>query len=921
VQFKVDGANLGSEDQAAPYQIAWDTTTASNGTHTLTAIARDASNNTTTSSPVSVTVSNVNPNDPSVIGQWSQVYTWPLVGIHQILLPTGKVLTWEDENVNPPSSVLDPTTMTFTSVPYTAMDLFCTGHGLLPDGRVFIAGGHIANWVGTTGATIFDPSTQTWSAKTPMSFARWYPTVTALPDGRMLVLSGAINCEGCNATTPEVYDPATNSWTKLTNAAIELYLYPHAFVLPDGRVLVTGNYEVPSPARVLDLPSQTWTTVDPISVDGGSSAMYLPGKILKVGTTANSDPPYRNSVANAYVLDMNQSSPRWRQVASMNFPRTYMNLTLLPDGNVLVTGGGSVTDPFNTTAGVFAAEMWSPTTETFTKMASMQTRRVYHSTALLLPDGRVLVAGSGEFGSGSVNELNAEVYSPPYLFKGVRPTISSAPSVVQYGETFAVQTPDAARIAKVSLMRLGAVTHAFNESQSYLPLSFTQASGGLNVQAPISPNLAPPGPYMLFLVDSNGVPSVATFVKVPLATADSQPPSAPANLSASSPSAGIISLSWGAATDNVGVVSYNIHRGTSPGVVPTAANRVGQSATTGYTDTAFSASGTYYYVVTAQDAAGNVSGASNEAVVTATADTTAPSVSITTPNAGATVSGVTTVTATASDDVGVVRVQLLLDGAPLGSELTQPPYTMNWDTSTAPNGTHTLSAQARDAAGNQATAINLPVIVSNVVPVGLVASYSFNEGSGGTVNDSSGNGNTGSINGARWTQGKYGNALEFAPSSWVTVADSNTLDLSTGMTIEAWVFPTVTKTDWATLVIKERPAGLAYALYGSSPQNQPGAYMFTTSDQGLAGPSALPLNTWTHVAATYDGTTLRIFINGTEAASTFASGNIIVSGGALRMGGNNVWGEYFTGRIDEIRIYNRALTQAQIQNDMNTPLP
>jgi hypothetical protein len=650
--------------------------------------------------------------------------------------------------------------------------------------------------------------------------------------------------------------------------------------------------------------------------------MYLPGKVLKVGTAANSESPYTNSATTAYVLDMNQSSPQWRQVPSMLFPRTYMNLTLLPDGNVLVTGGGTVTDPFNTTAGVYAAEMWSPTTEMFTKMASMQTMRVYHSTALLLPDGRVLVAGSGEFGSGSVNQLNAEVYSPPYLFKGTRPTISSAPSVIQYGQTFTVQTPDAAEIAKVSLMRLGAVTHAFNESQSYLPLSFTQASGALNVQAPLNANLAPPGYYMLFLVNTNGVPSVAAFVRVPLATADTQPPSAPINLAASSPSAGTISLNWTAATDNVGVVSYNVHRGTSPGVVPTSANRVGQSTTTNYTDTAFSVSGTYYYVVTAQDAAGNVSGASNEAVITATADTTPPVVSITTPSAGATLSGVTTVSAAASDDVGVVGVQLLLDGAPLGSEFTRPPYTINWDTSAAPNGTHTLSARARDAAGNQATASSITVTVSNGAPVGLVASYSFNEGSGGTVNDSSGNGNTGAISGANWTTGKYGGALQFTgTSSWVSVADSTSLDLTTGMTIEAWVYPTATKTNWATLVMKERPSGLAYVLYGSSPQNQPNAYLFTTTEQGVTAPNALPLNTWTHVAASYDGTKLRIFINGTEAASTFVSGNITVSGGALRIGGNSVWGEYFIGKIDEIRIYNQALTQAQIQNDMNTPLP
>lgn len=203
----------------------------------------------------------------------------------------------------------------------------------------------------------------------------------------------------------------------------------------------------------------------------------------------------------------------------MAFPRIYHTLTLLPDGTVLATGGGRTTDAVDLSATnvVYEAELWSPVTETWTTLARMSTPRLYHSTALLLPDGRVLVAGGGLFfGSPDpTDQLSAEIYSPPYLFKGTRPTITSAPTTLQYGTSFSMATPDAARIATVSLIRLGSVTHSFNFDQRFLKLTFQQISGGLSVQAPANANLAPPGYYMLFLVDTNGVSSVASIVQFP----------------------------------------------------------------------------------------------------------------------------------------------------------------------------------------------------------------------------------------------------------------------------------------------------------------------------------------------------------------------------------------------------------------------
>jgi hypothetical protein len=197
----------------------------------------------------------------------------------------------------------------------------------------------------------------------------------------------------------------------------------------------------------------------------------------------------------------------------MAFPRTEHNLTMLPDGTVLVTGGSRNSDVGDTASAVHEAEVWSPTTETWTVLAAMQTPRMYHSTALLLPDGRVLVAGGGR-DFPEVDQLSAEIYSPPYLFKGPRPAITSAPTGIQYATAFSVATPDGARIASVSLVRSGSVTHAFNQNQRFVPVTFQAASGGLTIQAPANANLAPPGYYMLFIVDTNGIPSVAAMVKL-----------------------------------------------------------------------------------------------------------------------------------------------------------------------------------------------------------------------------------------------------------------------------------------------------------------------------------------------------------------------------------------------------------------------
>ena len=201
---------------------------------------------------------------------------------------------------------------------------------------------------------------------------------------------------------------------------------------------------------------------------------------------------------------------------------------------------------------------------------------------------------------------------------------------------------------------------------------------------------------------------------------------------------------------------------------------------------------------------------------------------------------------------------------------------------------------------------------------GLVAGYHFDEGSGSTVADSSGNDNTGTISGATWTTaGKFGNALVFnGTSNRVNVPDANSLDLTNGMTLEAWVYPT-TLSGWNSVILKERGSnGLAYALYANDNGSRPSGYVRIGSDRSVRGNGALPLNTWTHLAVTYDGAFLRLYQNGVEVGSRAQTGNITTSSQALQIGGNTVWGEYFSGRIDEVHIYNRALTATEIQNEL-----
>jgi hypothetical protein len=453
---------------------------------------------------------------PDQVGSWSSLMSWPLVAAHSILMPNGKLLLMDGWVAPNPTQLFDPVTNTLTSMinPF-GRDIFCSGHTTLPDGRVLIAGGHgFTNTIGIDATSLFDPVTNHWSAGPAMSFARWYPTLTELGDGRLVAISGNIT-QTTWADTPEIYDPTTNTWRVISGvntSQVHEEEYPLSFLLPSGKIFTIAS----SAARsyVLDPIAPSWSAVGGATLYNGSAVMYLPGKILYSGggTPLDSATP---ALATAQTIDLTAANPIWMAAGTMNTARYAHTLVVLPDGKVLAVGGGANLDQQDLVSAPLSLEEWDPTSGQWTLLASMAVPRVYHSTAVLLPDGRVLVAGGGHAdGTSSPAEYNAQYYSPPYLFKGARPSITAAPTNATYGSVITIGTPDAASIASVVLISLAADTHTLDMSGHFVPLTFTANSGQLSANIPSSSSLVPPGYYMLFVVNSAGVPAVAPFIQI-----------------------------------------------------------------------------------------------------------------------------------------------------------------------------------------------------------------------------------------------------------------------------------------------------------------------------------------------------------------------------------------------------------------------
>ena len=439
------------------------------------------------------------------LGVWTAPFDWPVVAVHLHLLRGGQVLSFGPKRT---PIVWDISSGTFTEVPSTTQ-VFCSGHAPLPDGRLLVTGGHILHDHGLPDVNIFDPASRSWTAVAPMAQGRWYPSTTVLANGDMLTVGGA-DSSAAMVTVPEVWNGS--SWHRLIGANLELPYYPWLFQAPNGKVFYAGHAKA---TYYLDTQGDgAWTFLGNSNYgerEFGSAVMYEPGKVLIVGGGGfNSSPLPTNT---AETIDLTSPAPAWQYTGSMAFRRRHVTATLLPTGEVLVTGGTAGPGMNDVPGSVHQAEIWNPATGTWKTLAANAIDRIYHSTALLLPDARVLVAGSGERATNT-DEFDAEIFSPPYLFRGSRPTLSDAPASLSYGGAFSVGTPDAGSIAKVTLVRPGSVTHAINMSQRFISLSFQSSASSLTVTAPANGNLAPPGDYLLFLVNADGVPSVGRFVNL-----------------------------------------------------------------------------------------------------------------------------------------------------------------------------------------------------------------------------------------------------------------------------------------------------------------------------------------------------------------------------------------------------------------------
>ncbi len=522
-------------------------------------------------------------------GRWLKPFEGEVPAVNMVVLEGGKILYWsgvEAHHDDGPGQQTFFTTypmvgesrvLEFTTEGHIvttpdnefgdAEDLFCSGQTMLPDGRILTAGGthwHDASQDqklfldGTRDARVYDPATDTWTKLSDMVLNRWYPTVLTTPEGDAVAASGIGNLATYSEQWEnwEIYDEANDQWSILGGTDGHLLpLYPRLHVLPGGGLAghaffsTAGTLWGPfgehpdqhewSSFQSYDLDADAWATYGlsqfgarqyassvmlPVSPDDGYTPTVVSfGGTLQQGTVAT---PFTE------IIDLSGGQPATRQGPDMAFARWHHNSVLLPDGTVLTIGGGmydNVIAHGQENQPIMEAEVFDPSTETWTTVAAMTVPRMYHSTAVLLPDGRVMAGGHVPLPNpdqtirDTINEqiveTRLEIYEPGYLFRGDRPVIHDAPSDVAYGELFNV-TVDVDEVASVMLMRPGTTTHAYDSNQRAVELEVVAhdaANRTVSLRAPPDAVVSAPGPHMLFVNGAHAdgpVPSVAAWVRL-----------------------------------------------------------------------------------------------------------------------------------------------------------------------------------------------------------------------------------------------------------------------------------------------------------------------------------------------------------------------------------------------------------------------
>lgn len=460
--------------------------------------------------------------DAASQGQWAAPYEIGAVPIHATLTHNDEILTFEypegAATTDHTSRVVTVNWKTHNVINAAASydrDFFCAGHIVLADGRVWVAGGHDHTTgkkqdpVGIANTDLWDPIQRAWTPTAPLGQKRWYPTTIGLSDGTTALTFGGHDRLGSSSTTVDRYDVTTNTMQRLPDSAsLPVGNYPSM------HYALGSVYKVGPLAKAMrfDPSTNAWSSVATMKYAGrtkGASVLLPlrgdgtgPTRILNSGGKGGGSAV---PTATAEVIDLSSPKPSWSYTGSMNHARLLHNLRILADGTVAAVGGG---DTFKYTGPQKTLEIYDPSSGAWSNMLPQQASRMYHSTSLLLPDGRLWSAGQ----DSGVLKTKVEVYSPPYLFRGPRPTIQSSPHQISYNSSFSVTTPDATNISKIALVRPGSVTHQIDTDQRYVTLGFSASDGQLAAQAPVSGEVAPPGWYMLFILNSQGVPAVANWI-------------------------------------------------------------------------------------------------------------------------------------------------------------------------------------------------------------------------------------------------------------------------------------------------------------------------------------------------------------------------------------------------------------------------
>lgn len=588
-------------------------------------------------------------------GSWQVGPDTTTTAIHAALLSNGKILYVTGSGYYNPTAtgpftagIIDPETNSVSSLSNQSSDLFCCGHAQLANGNILLAGGTLMYnslspnglWLGLKDAYLYDVSSGSLSKIQSMAHGRWYPTLVTLADGKVLCVGGEDEYGDHNRLC-EIFDPSSNSWSIKQDpnstvtycvgagqdpvlmpgagspcydkAAANVLLYPRMHLMPTGLVAVCGQSKT---LRTFDPSTGVWKFAGNMSFGasrGYGSSVLLPlqntttekGKILVFGGTATAD---STATTNAEILTISGTSLSSRQIASSKKGRKHPIPIILPTGKILVVGGTTFQNDQSTK--IMEPEIFDPDTESWTLLSAMPIGRTYHSSGLLLPDGRVWTGGSTP--SLTSRTLTTSYFSPDYVSSSSRPAISGTPTVGDYGGTITIPTSDASTIQSVSLIRLGTETHAFNCDQRFIWLQIQSASSSaVTVAAPLNSNLAPPGYYMIHVL-KNGVPSKAKIIKIP-GTGTSPGDTVPPTISITSPQEGdtisgpsgavVINVAGTASDSGSGVSKVEIKVGSNAfkNATPVAANNWSSWTAS---DTV-AAEGTYTIIAKATDGAGN----------------------------------------------------------------------------------------------------------------------------------------------------------------------------------------------------------------------------------------------------------------------------------------------------------------------------